>query len=232
MTPEIWSFIAAFGAEQQLAIVAAVLFGVGDADLVEALLDGAGGFVGGQNALARAPPSCWRSRSVRRDSCSSSCFDFQRFDARQFLAFKPFQKRPAGGRDIGEILLHAGMGRAPPPYRRRPPPTAAGPPWSPAATSLRRRHGARVERRRFRRRRTGRSTPGSRCCAGGSRTPSMVVGPDIQHHLVGGDRRATGTVRWAASALNSLATTTSVGSRMRAAAFGRHVRSRLRAVSR
>jgi hypothetical protein len=40
------------GPEHQLAIVAAVVFGVFDADGVEALLDSAGGFVGRQNALA------------------------------------------------------------------------------------------------------------------------------------------------------------------------------------
>ena len=39
-------------AEQKLAIGAAVVLGVGDADLVETLLDGAGGFIGGQDALA------------------------------------------------------------------------------------------------------------------------------------------------------------------------------------
>ena len=40
-------------AEQHLAIVAAVVGGRFDADGVEALLDGAGGFVGGENAPAR-----------------------------------------------------------------------------------------------------------------------------------------------------------------------------------
>ncbi|MGY3646521.1 hypothetical protein ACVWW2_001812 [Bradyrhizobium sp. LM4.3] len=39
-------------AEQHLAIVAAVLFGRFHADRVETLLDGAGGFVGGKDALA------------------------------------------------------------------------------------------------------------------------------------------------------------------------------------
>src|SRR2546423_15587105 len=40
------------GAKQHLAIVAAVLLGRGDVDGVEPLLDGAGGFVGGEHALA------------------------------------------------------------------------------------------------------------------------------------------------------------------------------------
>ena len=40
-------------AEQHLAVVAAVLLGRFDIDGVKALLDGAGGFVGSQNALAR-----------------------------------------------------------------------------------------------------------------------------------------------------------------------------------
>src|SRR5260221_270665 len=41
------------GAEQHFAIIAAIVLGIGDADRVKAFLDGAGGFVGGQDAFAR-----------------------------------------------------------------------------------------------------------------------------------------------------------------------------------
>ena len=51
MTPEM-CFIALGRAEQHLAIVAAVVLGAFGVDGVEALLDGAGGFVGGEDALA------------------------------------------------------------------------------------------------------------------------------------------------------------------------------------
>jgi hypothetical protein len=40
-------------AEQQLAIIAAIVLGRVDADRVETLLDGAGGFIRGQNSAAR-----------------------------------------------------------------------------------------------------------------------------------------------------------------------------------
>src|SRR6202041_3420807 len=45
------------GAEQHLAIVAARLLGRCDIDVVEAFLDGSGGFVGGEQALARCDHS-------------------------------------------------------------------------------------------------------------------------------------------------------------------------------
>ena len=45
-------FACTFGSEQDFPISAAVFFGRLHADRVEALLDGAGGFVGGKDALA------------------------------------------------------------------------------------------------------------------------------------------------------------------------------------
>ena len=190
------------GAEQEFAIVAAVLFGVLHADGVEALLDGAGGFIGGQQALARAPPSSWRSRSVRRDSLSYllSYLCRERFNARQFLAFKPFQKCPTGGRDIGEILLPRRHGRAPPPCRRRPPPTTAGPRLVAARDRLCRRHGSPVEGLGFKG--AQRAVPDQGL---GGRQPVLEGGNGSWGPHPAPSRRApisaTGTVRWGASRL-------------------------------
>jgi hypothetical protein len=113
MTPEI-VLHRVLGAEHQLAIVAAIVFGVFDADAVEALLDRAGGFVGGQNALGPAPP--WLRDFVQsarfivvslRSLASLRLLYAKRLDAGKRLALEPFEECATGGGYISEAVGRA-----------------------------------------------------------------------------------------------------------------------------
>src|ERR1051326_8625158 len=52
-------------------------------------------------------PSWIARKSGPMSVCSG---DLQRFDPGQLAAFEPFEKSPAGGRDIAELVGHAGLG--------------------------------------------------------------------------------------------------------------------------
>ena len=146
-------------------------------------------------------------------SCLRDLFRAQRLDARQRLAFHPFEEGAAGGRDIGEFVGDAGR------VERRDRVAAAGDrlqlavAWSGTPRVLAICIGRRVERRHLEG--AERAVPDQRL--GARRAPPRPRRPTSARRRGSSRRRRRDRRRRSAHgacALNSLATTASTGSRI------------------